>query len=149
MKVLVVNGPNLGALGNRDARVYGTRSLAEIERFVSDEVGAACECVWFQSDVEGELISFIHANREADALVINPGGLTHYSVSLRDAIEAHPGVAVEVHLSNIFAREDYRRRSVTAEACEAVVAGGREHAYLAAVRLAISLAKERGDGAAG
>lgn len=126
MKVLFLFGPNLGALGRRDPATYGTQTLGEI----MDSVQRAGEVVdhevaWRQSDGEGELVGWLlgAAGEGFDAVVINPGAMTHYSYALRDAVEASGLPVIEVHMSNIYAREEFRRHSVVSPACRAVIAG--------------------------
>lgn len=136
MKVLVINGPNLNILGKRES-IYGNVTLDEIMSIVrktAKELGI--EVDFFQSNSEGELIDSVQkAIDEYDGLIINPGGYTHYSVSLRDALAAFPGKVIEVHLTNIFAREDYRRKTVTGEAADCVISGGGPAVYQIALRL--------------
>lgn len=124
-RVLVLNGPNLNLLGEREVEVYGRDSLEAIctrLKARGQELGLAVECR--QSNHEGELLDWIHQARGTfDALIINPGGLSHTSVALRDGLLAFPGVVVEVHLSNLWKREAFRQNLVTAGACEGVIAG--------------------------
>jgi 3-dehydroquinate dehydratase II len=135
-KVLVVHGPNLNLLGEREPDMYGTASLESIDRRLVEEGEALGYAVSsYQSNHEGELIDAIQEARTwAAALIVNPGGLTHTSVSLRDAIAAARLPAIEVHLSNIFAREEFRRRSITADACRGIIAGFGAEGYLMALR---------------
>jgi 3-dehydroquinate dehydratase II len=131
--VLVLHGPNLNLLGTRDPAVYGTTTLAEIDAELARRAkkrDAKVRC--HQSNLEGELVDQIQAAREwADAIVINPGGYTHTSVAIRDAIEAVGLPAVEVHLSNIHAREPFRHGSITAAKCIGQICGfGAESYYL-------------------
>lgn len=126
MKVLFVFGPNLGALGRRDPQTYGGRDLGEIMAEVerrAEELGH--RAVWRQSDHEGDLVGWMLGAAEEGfhAAVINPGALTHYSYALRDAVEASGLPVLEVHFSNIYAREGFRRRSVISDACRGVIAG--------------------------
>jgi 3-dehydroquinate dehydratase type II len=139
MKVLFLFGPNLGALGRRDPAVYGSATLAELMGEV-EEKGLALghEVAWRQSDHEGDLVGWLLGARDegADAVIINPGALTHYSYALRDAVEASGVPVVEVHLSNIYAREEFRRHSVVSEVCRATITGlgaGGYHLALEAI----------------
>ena len=126
MNVLFVFGPNLGALGRRDPALYGSATLEELMEEVrarGRELGH--EVSWRQSDHEGDLVGWLlaAAGEGIDAVVINPGALSHYSFAVRDAIEASGLPTIEVHMSNIHAREEFRRRSVTAEAARASIIG--------------------------
>ncbi len=126
MKILYLFGPNLGALGRRDPDTYGSQTLEEIMDAVGKRAGPlGHEVLWRQSDHEGELVGWLlnAANDGTGAIVINPGALSHYSYVLRDAIEACGLPVVEVHMSNIHAREEFRRRSVVAEVCRASIIG--------------------------
>lgn len=119
MRILVLNGPNLNLLGTREPEVYGALTLADIEARIqarAAEMGMRVQCR--QSNHEGELVDWIgQASDEFDALIINPAAYTHTSVAMRDALAASPLPAVEVHLSNVHAREEFRHRSYTAAAC--------------------------------
>jgi 3-dehydroquinate dehydratase II len=130
-KVLVLHGPNLNLLGTRDPAVYGTVTLAEIDAELAHRAkkrDAKVRC--FQSNLEGELVDQIQQAKEwADAIVINPGGYTHTSVAIRDAIEAVQLPAVEVHLSNIHAREPFRHGSITAAMCIGQICGFGANSY--------------------
>ena len=126
MKILYLFGPNLGALGTRDPQMYGAETLAGIMEAVTErgrELGH--DVTWRQSDHEGELVGwFLGATGDGmEAIVVNPGALTHYSYALRDAIEASGLPVIEVHMSNIHAREEFRRTSVVAEVCRASIIG--------------------------
>lgn len=126
MKLLYLFGPNLGALGERQPERYGSETLEEIMRGVEERAaGLGHETAWRQSDHEGDLVGWLLGAREegAGAVVINPGALTHYSYALRDAVEACGVPVLEVHMTNIQAREDFRRRSVIAEVCRASISG--------------------------
>lgn len=137
-KILVINGPNLNKLGKRDPLLYGTSTLQELNSLLAKEavlLGVALET--FQSNHEGELIDLIQTT-DAAALVINPGALTHYSYALRDALADYSGSVVEVHLSNIHAREDFRQKSVTAGVTSGLISGFGFDSYLLGLRAAVS-----------
>ena len=126
MKVLFVFGPNLGALGRRDPERYGSETLSEIMASVEERGrGAGHTVAWKQSDHEGDLVGWILGARQdlVDAIVINPGALSHYSYAIRDAVEACEVPVIEVHMSNIYAREEFRRHSVISEVCRATITG--------------------------
>ncbi len=129
--IFVLNGVNLGALGRRRPEVYGPLTLDEIEKLLCDEFpGVKFE--FRQTDHEGEMVGYIREAASSAGLVINPGAWTHYSYALHDALEAADVLKVEVHLSNVHAREEWRRRSVISPAVDAVVAGMGTFGYVAA-----------------
>ncbi len=132
-KVFVLNGVNLGTLGTRRPEVYGTMTLDDIERLVKDGF-PALDLEFRQTDFEGEMIGFIRAAAGSGGLVINAGAWTHYSYALHDALETLDVPKVEVHLSNVHRREDWRRVSVISPAVDAVIAGLGPQGYVAAVR---------------
>ena len=135
-RILLLHGPNLNLLGQRDASMYGTMTLPELERAVqarASELDVEVECL--QSNVEGELVNALHdAQGTCVGVIFNPGGYSHTSVALRDAVEAISIPTVEVHLSNIHAREDFRKTSLTAQAANAIVSGLGLSGYLAAIK---------------
>ncbi len=146
MRILVVNGPNLNRLGKRDTTQYGTTTLADIESAVTtraSEVGA--DVSFFQSNHEGAIIDFLQAESEnADGIVINPGALTHYGLSLRDALADTALPIIEVHLSNIHAREQFRSVSVIAPIAKGQIAGQGWKGYLSALDLLVDSLKKSG-----
>ena len=136
-KVLILNGPNLDRLGKREPTIYGHTTLADLEanlRTQASELGVEIECL--QSNHEGVLIDRISAAAEdgTEALIINPGGLTHTSVALRDSIAGSGLLAIEVHISNIHAREEFRHKSLTGGACKGLISGLGLEGYTAALR---------------
>jgi 3-dehydroquinate dehydratase-2 len=145
VKVLVLHGPNLNLLGTREPEVYGSLTLEQIDVFIvnrANELGV--EVVTAQSNVEGELVSLIQdAAGWADAILINPGGYSHTSVAIRDAIAAVDLPAVEVHLSNPAAREEFRHTDIVAGACTGVVSGFGWRSYLLGLEALSSVEKDR------
>ena len=134
--ILLINGPNLNLLGTREPSVYGTETLADIvvaTRKHADSRGA--KLLDFQSNIEGEIVARLHACHEEGVagVVINPGAYTHTSVAIRDAISAVGIPCVEVHLSNVHARENFRQHSITAGVCAGVIAGFGAKGYKLAV----------------
>lgn len=129
--IALIHGPNLNLLGTRETTIYGNMTLARIEEEVRTVAGSQHEIRAFQSNHEGAIIDFIHAARAwADGIVINPGAFTHYSYALRDAIAAVRLPTVEVHLSNIHARESFRHTSVIAPVCLGQLAGFGWRSYV-------------------
>ena len=137
MKILVMNGVNLNLTGKREKSVYGTATLDEINEKIAmfcKENGDNVE--FYQSNVEGELVNKLHEaflEKRFDGIVFNAGAYTHYSYALRDAIAAIDIPVVEVHMSNVHAREDFRKKSVLSEVCKGVVCGFGANSYLAAI----------------
>lgn len=135
MKLLVINGPNLNMLGSRDSSHYGDLTLTSIEEILKNEF-ADISFEFFQSNVEGEIINTIQAARNTfSGIIINPGGYGHTSVAIRDALADCPLPKVEVHLSHLVNREDFRQALLTAGACNGYISGFKEKGYLAAVYL--------------
>jgi 3-dehydroquinate dehydratase-2 len=139
MRILIIHGPNLNLLGEREPEIYGSVTLKQINDTInslSDELRTVFK--FFQSNHEGALIDFLHENRNwANGIVINPGALTHYSYALRDAIAAVHLPAVEVHLSDISSREPFRKISVTQEVCLKQISGKGVDSYLEGVRFLV------------
>jgi len=140
MKILVINGPNLNMLGKRNKAIYGDKTLSGIDTVLKRQ-GEELEVdiISFQSNSEGGLIDFIqkHSPR-ADGIIINPGALTHYGLSLRDALVDSGLPVIEVHLSNIYAREDWRAKSVIASIANGQINGLGWQGYVAALRTLVS-----------
>ncbi len=139
-KYLIINGPNLNLLGSRDASVYGYKTLADVEAELAskaEELGVEVE--FFQSNSEGAIIDFIQANAPGvRGIVINPGALAHYSYSLREAIADSRLPVIEVHISNIYARESWRQHSVTAGVVRGQITGLGSKGYLVALEVLVS-----------
>ena len=130
MKFLVVNGVNLGLTGKREPSVYGAQTLDEINAELAEFVKAHGHSVeFFQSDIEGELCHTIGGANGYDGIVLNAGAFTHYSYAIRDAIAATKIPVVEVHMSNVHAREEFRKKSVLTEVCKGVILGFGKNSY--------------------
>lgn len=137
MKILVVNGPNLNLLGEREPEIYGSESLSDINKWIESHSMSAEHCLYFyQSNHEGSIIDYLQAHRKsAEGVVINPGGLTHYSVALRDAIAGCQIPTVEVHISDVHAREDFRKVSMVTDVCLAQISGHGKVGYIEAIEM--------------
>jgi len=143
MKILIIHGPNLNMLGSREVNVYGSTSLVEINEAITQEgVAEGIETEITQTNSEGEIVDQIQRTT-ADAIVINPGAYTHYSIAIRDAIASVPTPVVEVHLSNIYAREDFRQHSVTAPVCKGQISGFGTQSYILGLRAAKGLLEKK------
>ncbi len=131
-KILVIHGPNLNLIGDREVDVYGATTLADINTGLAKRAAAAgLEVETFQSNHEGEIVDMIQRT-DAAVIILNPGALTHYSIAIRDAVAAGKAPVIEVHLSNIYAREDFRHTSVIAPVAVGQIAGfGSSSYYLA------------------
>jgi 3-dehydroquinate dehydratase-2 len=134
-KILVINGPNLNMLSVHEPGIYGTQTLDQInENIMSYAKGFDIKCDFYQSNCEGEIINAIHSVKDGyDGCIINAGAYTHYSYAIYDAIKAVDKPFVEVHLSNIHAREEFRHTSVIAAACVGTIAGFGKNSYFLAV----------------
>lgn len=135
MKLFIINGPNLDMLGKREPEIYGSDTLESINAELSEyckKIGV--EPVFYQSNSEGALIDFIHSARgNADGIVINAGAYTHYSIAIRDAIAAVELPCVEVHLSNVHKREEFRHKSMISAVCTGVICGFGKKVYKLAI----------------
>ena len=136
-RIFVLNGVNLGALGTRRPEVYGDQTLQDIEDHLRNELPDV-EFEFRQTDSEGEFIGCIREASASDGLILNPGAWTHYSYAIHDALETLEVPKVEVHLSNIYTREDWRHKSVISPAVDATVAGMGSYGYRAAVGYVLS-----------
>ena len=145
MKILVINGPNLNNLGRRDPGYYGSRTLADIESAVTRRAGILdVEVAFFQSNHEGAIVDFIQQSSDsADGVIINAGALTHYGLSMRDALSDARLPIIEVHISNIHARDEYRRHSVVADMAVGQIAGFGWRGYLYALDFLVAHIGER------
>ncbi|MBI1886563.1 MAG: type II 3-dehydroquinate dehydratase [Chloroflexi bacterium] len=145
MRILLINGPNLNLLGKRQPGIYGSLTLKEIEERTAKraaELGA--EVRSFQSNHEGEIVDFIQKEAEgADGIIINPGAFTHYSLAVRDAIEGAGKPTIEVHISNIHGREEFRHHSVVADIAMGQVSGLGWRGYVAALEALVGFLQER------
>ena len=128
MRILIINGPNLNLLGKREPGIYGNESFEEYFKKLQSSF-SNLELRYFQSNVEGDIINELHASgckgaeREVDHIIINPGGYSHTSVAIADAISAIDTPVLEVHISNIHSREEFRHTSITARSCKGIIAG--------------------------
>ncbi|MCL2854219.1 MAG: type II 3-dehydroquinate dehydratase [Defluviitaleaceae bacterium] len=144
MKIAVIHGPNLNLAGVRQIGIYGTMSFEEMMAYIDDcakDLGSNLQLSQFQSNHEGEILDFIHKCHfeDFDGLIINPGALTHYSHAIADAVAAVKMPALEVHLSNIHAREEFRSKSVVASSCIGQISGLGAESYLLALIYLINL----------
>lgn len=134
-KILIINGPNLNLLGEREPGIYGDTSLAALNEKIAKKAGSMdIKTEFFQSNHEGAIIDTLHAARtEYDGVIINAGAYTHYSYAIRDAIAAIKIPVIEVHISNVHTREEFRHKSVISAVCKGVICGLGEKSYLCAL----------------
>ena len=134
-KLLVINGVNLNMTGVREKKIYGAETLDDINAYIKKSLdGSECSVDFFQSNIEGEIVNKIHESMgNYDGAVINPGAFTHYSIALRDAIASVDVDFVEVHISNIYKREEFRHKSVTAPVCKGQISGLGKQGYVLAL----------------
>lgn len=133
MKFLFINGVNLNMTGRREKGVYGTRTLDQINKDIAARFKGD-ECVFYQSNIEGEICSRLHAAADEgfDGIILNAGAFTHYSYAIRDAISSIDTPVIEVHMSNVHARDEFRHMSVISAVCKGVIAGFGEGSYILA-----------------
>lgn len=133
-KILIINGPNLNMLGQREPLVYGTDSLDDIRVWTESKIKSQASLEWYHSNVEGQIVSRIQAahSQNFDALIINPGGYAHTSVAIHDALKILKIPVIEIHLSQIYKREEFRHTLLTAKAASAIMSGlGKQSYYIA------------------
>lgn len=136
MKIMVINGPNLNMLGTREKKIYGTFTYEDLCNYMREyNYGEKIDFEFLQSNIEGEIVNFIQRAffEKFDAIVINPGGYTHTSVAIHDAVKAVSIPTIEVHISNIHAREDFRKVCITTPACIGQITGLGKFGYILAV----------------
>lgn len=145
MRILFLNGPNLNLLGQREPKVYGNASLKEIESLVRERAKAkSVEVEFRQSNLEGELVTWIQESKTSfEAIVLNAAAYTHTSVALRDAISATSIPTIEIHLSNVHAREEFRHHSMIASVCVGQIAGFGPQSYLLGLDAAVNVIETR------
>jgi 3-dehydroquinate dehydratase-2 len=133
-KILIINGPNLNMLGKREPEVYGTETLEDIRLWTDGKIKNKAVTTWYQANVEGEIVTRIQEahSEDFDALIINPGGYAHTSVAIHDALKILKIPVIEVHLSQVYKREEFRHTLLTAKACSAIMSGlGKQSYYIA------------------
>lgn len=143
--ILVINGPNLNLLGTRQTDIYGDKSLEELNSELTKLSGQFdISLKFFQSNSEGDIIDYLHKEGpQADGIIINPAAFTHYSYAIRDAISAIETETVEVHISNIFAREEFRHKSVISPACSGQICGFGFYGYAMAISYFADISKDK------
>ena len=138
MKLLIINGPNLNLIGRREVDVYGKENLNQIINWVSENIESSkVDLIWFQSNSEGDIIDKLHwaIDNQIVGVIINPGAYTHYSYAIRDAISSIEIPTIEVHLSNIDERENFRKKSVIKDVCKKQIKGKGKEGYLEAIKI--------------
>jgi len=138
MKLLIINGPNLNLIGRREVGVYGKENLDQIINWVSENIkNSKVDLIWFQSNSEGDIIDKLHwaIDNQIVGVIINPGAYTHYSYAIRDAISSIEIPTIEVHLSNIDERENFRKKSVIKDVCKKQIKGKGKEGYLEAIKV--------------
>ena len=140
-KIIIINGPNLNLLGNRETDIYGKTTLAEIEQLAKNKANKLnLELSFFQSNSESEIIELIHkVQTDFDGLIINPAAFTHTSIALLDALKTISKPKIEIHLSNIYNREDYRKNSITSNGVDGMICGFGPLSYILAIEALNSL----------
>ncbi len=144
MKILIIHGPNLNLLGTRESAVYGTKTIKEINDSLENlatELGV--KLVIKQSNYEGKIVELIQDSKDCEALVINPAAYTHTSIAIRDAIAAVDIPAIEIHLSNIYKREEFRHKSLISPVVHGQISGFGPESYLLGLRAAVSIANAK------
>lgn len=143
MKIVIINGPNLNLLGERDSTQYGRLNLDDINLKIEEEFPET-DFFFFQSNIEGEIIDKIQMSTTVfDGMIINPGGYAHTSVAIRDALETCSIPKIEVHLSNVASREEFRHNMITASVCNGYIAGLKELSYISAVFALMKIINEK------
>jgi 3-dehydroquinate dehydratase-2 len=143
VKILVLNGPNLNKLNQRDSKHYGSMDLKEIEKLMINEFPSHT-FKFYQSNLEGELINQLqNVQDDFDGIIINPGGYSHTSVAIKDALKLCNLPKIEVHLSNLSSREDFRQNLITASSCDGYISGFKENSYTAAVYILEKIFKNK------
>lgn len=133
-KILVMNGPNLNMLGKRPENHYGSLTLEDINSKIKEEANSCFELEFYQSNYEGDLVTKIQNNLDCFAIIINPAAYTHTSVAIRDALEIFKGIKVEVHLSHVDERENFRKINFVRDVCDATFSGKQVDSYLDAIK---------------
>jgi len=134
-KILILNGPNLNLLGDRERKIYGDKTLEDIKNICIQKAESLdIKCDFYQSNIEGEIIDQIQlVNKKFDGIIINPAALTHTSVAILDALKSVNKPKIEIHLSNIYTREEYRRKSLTSEGVDGLICGFGANSYILAI----------------